>query len=851
MLAGRISALPSGMTVDWPWPGEWESVEDVIDFYKDRLHPALSEFAASLAEASSYIDYLQGDPLTIDGAVVINEAGADKDVRIEGDTATHLFVTDAGLDAVQIGDTTAGVIADFRATGIVLNENGADQDFRVESDALTHALFLNAETGFWGVNDSAPVCRFHITGTACSDYAGINNDTVLLLENNDNVYLHLQGATTSTAGVRFCDDNYNPPAGAVQYDFANEQMEFTTGGNELFYIKNGYATTANGVELAVGDFGAPTNPLHVQDEGTTGGWGGAYGGVVARFRASEEKHTIICIDAQAGYDPVLGLSEGGSCIWDIRNDASETDNFGIRYQVGGANRTDFQITNAGAVHILTADLTLADGVGLNLQEDITFTGVTGVNLIKMPDALADALSIQEGANKYLTFTTTNGSEKINFEKNCDFSGVTGHDSFSDFVAAEHYDWTNETHDFLTTGIVSAGADLNKTSVFGRAKIGYMGTADQASFAHYDFNTTTDYALKQSATGFTVVNAVTGQAVYFAVNSVSQGYIDVDGLHLPSGNNVYLTEGGVTENTITGSGMTLKNIYTGGGWARNLFKYTDDDDVTYFAIGGEGTGQVFTRAYLGVAYNDTWMVWSSQGVGINQTTWGDNSVGVCVQGTGTAPTTSPADAFQMYSADIGGVAGKAGVHFRGEDDSIVSIGSGGVLMSGTARVTKCYQITNAALGKGSTKPDEIIVGNYWGWSYDIDDDSVFTIILPDDWAVGTDVLIYVRWAIDEAYATANGEVRWEATWSATPADSTEAIDVAGTTDNSGDVNIPATAYFLTETLVETIPGASLAAGDEIGITLKRVAIGDGTDPTADPVATCVGFTYTADKLGEAT
>ena len=55
--------------------------------------------------------------------------------------------------------------------------------------------------------------------------------------------------------------------------------------------------------------------------------------------------------------------------------------------------------------------------------------------------------------------------------------------------------------------------------------------------------------------------------------------------------------------------------------------------------------------------------------------------------------------------------------------------GELTFAGTARVTKCFQFANAALGKGSTKPDEVIVGNYWGWSYDIDDDSGFLILHP--------------------------------------------------------------------------------------------------------------------------
>ncbi len=47
---------------------------------------------------------------------------------------------------------------------------------------------------------------------------------------------------------------------------------------------------------------------------------------------------------------------------------------------------------------------------------LTFTGVTGGNTIVMPDNLADALSVVEGSNKYLTFTTTDSSELITLKK---------------------------------------------------------------------------------------------------------------------------------------------------------------------------------------------------------------------------------------------------------------------------------------------------------------------------------------------------------------------------------------------------------------------------------------------------
>jgi len=62
-------------------------------------------------------------------------------------------------------------------------------------------------------------------------------------------------------------------------------------------------------------------------------------------------------------------------------------------------------------------ITVANGSSINLQEDITFTGATTENQIKIPDNLADAFSFKEGANFYQTFITTDGSEAVRFYTN--------------------------------------------------------------------------------------------------------------------------------------------------------------------------------------------------------------------------------------------------------------------------------------------------------------------------------------------------------------------------------------------------------------------------------------------------
>ena len=72
--------------------------------------------------------------------------------------------------------------------------------------------------------------------------------------------------------------------------------------------------------------------------------------------------------------------------------------------------------NASLGTIGCDEITIADGHGINLQEDITFTGATTVNQIKFLDNLANALAFQEGSNIYQQFITTNGSEAVYFAK---------------------------------------------------------------------------------------------------------------------------------------------------------------------------------------------------------------------------------------------------------------------------------------------------------------------------------------------------------------------------------------------------------------------------------------------------
>jgi len=178
-------------------------------------------------------------------------------------------------------------------------------------------------------------------------------------------------------------------------------------------------------------------------------------------------------------------------------------------------------------------------------------------------------------------------------------------------------------------------------------------------------------------------------------------------------------------------------------------------------------------------------------------------------------------------------------------------AGTVTLVGDARVWKEVQFYSSSFAPGASGATEVLLGNYDGWAFSINDEMVASLEIPDDWDAVTDLKLRLYWYIDEAYAANNGEVRWQIDWSACPSDGTEAVDApthTGTVD-FGDMNIPAVAKRLVRTAQGTIPVASLTTGDLLGLKVKRVTLVDGNNPSAEPVAVNLEVEFIADKLGE--
>jgi hypothetical protein len=82
---------------------------------------------------------------------------------------------------------------------------------------------------------------------------------------------------------------------------------------------------------------------------------------------------------------------------------------------------------------------------------------------------------------------------------------------------------------VTTSSFRSGYDTNLTSYFGRAAIGFMGVSDEASFAHIDYNSSTDYSLKQTVSGWTLLNVPTGATMSFRINNAAIMNMNATGL----------------------------------------------------------------------------------------------------------------------------------------------------------------------------------------------------------------------------------------------------------------------------------------------------------------------------------
>ena len=162
------------------------------------------------------------------GAFVFNEAGADKDFRIEGNGDANLFFTDAGNDRVGIktaspstelhvvGGVKATGAIDFDGGGFTFNDSHAAVDFRIETDTKDHAFFVDGSADKIGFGTNSPTSAF-VTIDQDSSTGAI---AVLTLDQGDadQEFIRFDGtsAADSSASISSSTDTGGSKVGAIR-----------------------------------------------------------------------------------------------------------------------------------------------------------------------------------------------------------------------------------------------------------------------------------------------------------------------------------------------------------------------------------------------------------------------------------------------------------------------------------------------------------------------------------------------------------------------------------------------------------------------------------------------------------
>ena len=126
-----------------------------------------------------------------------------------------------------------------------------------------------------------------------------------------------------------------------------------------------------------------------------------------------------------------------------------------------------------------------------------------------------------------------------------------------------------------------------------------------------------------------------------------------------------------------TGLTSHNFQIKNSF-HNLFHVVGDPNsaTATFRVGTTASNTNFFNVHgrnaggTGLTTDPIFTINSNGNFANGATTFGANAQFVFAHGNGTAPTTSPADAYQQYSADI--TAGNAAPHFRTENGNIIKL-----------------------------------------------------------------------------------------------------------------------------------------------------------------------------------
>ena len=653
----------------------------------------------------------------------------------------------------------------FLDGAVVINDSNADVDFRVEGSgaSYTHLLFVDASANMVGINEDVPKALLHIRHGTCADYVGVHPSTALLLEGTTYVALQLQASASAAANIVFADDNYNPPAGRIQYNFNSEEMNFAIGGNVLVYftttgarfVQNALELDSTGYAVFIADSHNDNAYIELQEDNVikwTIGFNyseslnfqisaglpgtnvcleiettliklyldvGIWGSQDLRFYGADDHYVGFKVPAgligdqiwllptaDGPANEVLGTDGGGSLIWRTHD---ELAGFVANEHI---DHTAVSIT-AGTG--LTGGGTIAANRTLNVD-----VGIADDKIVQIDGSPSD--------DEYAKFTANGLEGRTYANVLSDIGGAASGHNMSTHGDISTYSINTSgtlTAGNATLGTIGCGNLTVTTSInvgariitpdISRLDLYSSGVGGKNWAMLTNIAAAGDFALKvstntqgnpQSAGSYVIYGTSTGTIkvnddLTLSVGSIisDSGSISFSDENLSTTGTISattaklsnLTDGYVPYHVDDATGLANSLIFTAGTnvgigiltlTSARLAVYNNVNDAWagYFlnahanGIGlhvetGASAAEHAFRVSTGAGASK-FVITGAGNVGTEQTTFGTNATSTLALGTGVAPTTSPADCFQMYSADQ--VAGNACLHTRTENGAVIKL-----------------------------------------------------------------------------------------------------------------------------------------------------------------------------------
>ena len=186
--------------------------------------------------------------LNTSGAVVFNDAGADVDFRVEGDTNANLLFVDAGNDRVGVGTGSPGSIFEVQASVPVLSINGTTTDaargIEFQNSGTTRgSLKHNANSGETSLSSGDGGSGYYLTFKTDSTER-------MRIDSSGNVLVKKTSLTNTGRGIYLYADDGNGSRVGVSGDGTTSASLFVgmeeSLGTAVFVVKgNGDVVNTN------------------------------------------------------------------------------------------------------------------------------------------------------------------------------------------------------------------------------------------------------------------------------------------------------------------------------------------------------------------------------------------------------------------------------------------------------------------------------------------------------------------------------------------------------------------------------------------------------------------------------